>query len=276
MRSTSGGRPDRPRRPARRRRRPSSGFSEAPFSPANRSTTTGLRRRGQRAEGSGGCPARRGPAGGRRDLGPGRRGPPHHHAERHHRHRHVRHRRRPGRQRRTALGGQRTGDRDQRQDRWHHLLRRQPAHHAHARRREGRHRAARCRLRRRLRRGRGGARRIGDMRGRRRSAARVHRSVRPASGRCGLRGRRLEAGAAAGPQPDRRGPGAGGVGRQGVLPGRCRPSPIGVGDLLTTSSTPGHAMRAADPARAFGAVLGKSLGRLTGGQGLVPVLVALQ
>jgi hypothetical protein len=51
---------------------------------------------------------------------------------------------------------------------------------------------------------------------------------------------------------------------------------IDVGDLLTTSPTPGHAMRAADPARAFGAVLGKALGELTSGRGLLPVLVTLQ
>lgn len=51
---------------------------------------------------------------------------------------------------------------------------------------------------------------------------------------------------------------------------------IEVGDLLTTSPTPGHAMRAADPARAFGAVLGKALGELRSGRGLLPVLVTLQ
>jgi hypothetical protein len=51
---------------------------------------------------------------------------------------------------------------------------------------------------------------------------------------------------------------------------------IQVGDLLTTSATPGHAMKATDPARAFGAVLGKALQRLTSGQALLPVLVALQ
>lgn len=51
---------------------------------------------------------------------------------------------------------------------------------------------------------------------------------------------------------------------------------IDVGDLLTTSDTPGHAMKASDPARAFGAVLGKSLGTLRSGTGLVPVLIALQ
>ena len=51
---------------------------------------------------------------------------------------------------------------------------------------------------------------------------------------------------------------------------------VEVGDLLTTSATPGHAMRASDCARAFGAVIGKALGRLDTGSGLVPVLVALQ
>jgi hypothetical protein len=52
--------------------------------------------------------------------------------------------------------------------------------------------------------------------------------------------------------------------------------PIAVGDLLTTSPTPGHAMRASDPVRAFGAVIGKSLSRLSSGRGLIPILVALQ
>jgi hypothetical protein len=56
----------------------------------------------------------------------------------------------------------------------------------------------------------------------------------------------------------------------------ARSTPIEVGDLLTTSSTSGHAMKAADPFKAFGAVLGKALRPLKGGQGLIPVLVALQ
>ncbi|MBS1811300.1 MAG: hypothetical protein JST84_24260 [Acidobacteria bacterium] len=51
---------------------------------------------------------------------------------------------------------------------------------------------------------------------------------------------------------------------------------IKVGDLLTTSPTPGHAMRADDPLKAFGAVLGKALKPLRTGQGLIPILVALQ
>jgi hypothetical protein len=53
-------------------------------------------------------------------------------------------------------------------------------------------------------------------------------------------------------------------------------APIEIGDLLTTSSTPGHAMKASDPSQAFGAVLGKALRPLSEGQGLVPILVALQ
>lgn len=52
--------------------------------------------------------------------------------------------------------------------------------------------------------------------------------------------------------------------------------PIEPGDLVTTSSIPGHAMRATDRERAFGAVLGKALGRLNAETGLVLVLVNLQ
>jgi hypothetical protein len=51
---------------------------------------------------------------------------------------------------------------------------------------------------------------------------------------------------------------------------------IAVGDLLTSSSVAGHAMKASDPVHAFGAVLGKALGALESGRGLIPVLVALQ
>lgn len=50
---------------------------------------------------------------------------------------------------------------------------------------------------------------------------------------------------------------------------------IAPGDLLTTSSTPGAAMRA-DPSRAAGAVLGKAMTALAKGRGLVLVLVSLQ
>jgi hypothetical protein len=53
-------------------------------------------------------------------------------------------------------------------------------------------------------------------------------------------------------------------------------SPVAVGDLLTTSPTLGHAMRATDPNQAFGATIGKALSPLASDTGLVPILVALQ
>jgi hypothetical protein len=48
------------------------------------------------------------------------------------------------------------------------------------------------------------------------------------------------------------------------------------GDLLTTSETPGHAMKVSDQAKAQGAILGKAMGALGEGTGLVLVLVSLQ
>lgn len=51
---------------------------------------------------------------------------------------------------------------------------------------------------------------------------------------------------------------------------------IAVGDLLTTAKRPGHAMKAADRTRAFGAVIGKALRPLVEGQNMIPILVALQ
>jgi hypothetical protein len=53
-------------------------------------------------------------------------------------------------------------------------------------------------------------------------------------------------------------------------------SAIAVGDLLTTSATPGHAMKAIDPLKAFGSVIGKALCPLNAGQGMIPILIALQ
>lgn len=53
-------------------------------------------------------------------------------------------------------------------------------------------------------------------------------------------------------------------------------SPVQIGDLLTTSSTPGHAMKAVDSVKAFGAVIGKALAPLKCGCGMIPILVALQ
>lgn len=52
--------------------------------------------------------------------------------------------------------------------------------------------------------------------------------------------------------------------------------PIEPGDLLTTSSTPGRAMKAADHAQAQGAILGKAMTPLPDGDGMVLVLVTLQ
>jgi hypothetical protein len=51
---------------------------------------------------------------------------------------------------------------------------------------------------------------------------------------------------------------------------------IEVGDLLTTSGTPGHAMKAADAVKAQGAIIGKAMTSLKEGKGLVLVLVTLQ
>ena len=49
------------------------------------------------------------------------------------------------------------------------------------------------------------------------------------------------------------------------------------GDLLTTSDLPGHAMKASDPSRAHGTVIGKAMTRLEKGKtGMVLVLVNLQ
>lgn len=50
-------------------------------------------------------------------------------------------------------------------------------------------------------------------------------------------------------------------------------APVRMGDLLTTSSVPGHAMKAVDPVRSFGSVIGKALQPLASGRDLVPILV---
>jgi hypothetical protein len=64
----------------------------------------------------------------------------------------------------------------------------------------------------------------------------------------------------------------------GIVP--CKVSaengPIQVGDLLVTSSTPGHAMRGTDRGRMLGAVVGKALEPLPQGTGVIQVLVTLQ
>jgi hypothetical protein len=52
--------------------------------------------------------------------------------------------------------------------------------------------------------------------------------------------------------------------------------PIRAGDLLTTSETPGHAMKALSARRAAGAVIGKALEDLDKGTGVIQVLVTLR
>lgn len=51
---------------------------------------------------------------------------------------------------------------------------------------------------------------------------------------------------------------------------------IAPGDMLTSSDTPGHAMRATDTARRDGAVIGKAMSSLKSGKGFVLVLVSLK
>ena len=51
---------------------------------------------------------------------------------------------------------------------------------------------------------------------------------------------------------------------------------IEVGDLITTSPRKGYAMKADDPYKSFGAVIGKALADFPNGHGMLPILVALQ
>ncbi|MGH9937532.1 MAG: hypothetical protein ACREAM_14890, partial [Blastocatellia bacterium] len=48
------------------------------------------------------------------------------------------------------------------------------------------------------------------------------------------------------------------------------------GDMLTTSATPGHAMKAIDASKAQGAIIGKAMTGLKRGKGLVLTLVTLR
>jgi hypothetical protein len=52
--------------------------------------------------------------------------------------------------------------------------------------------------------------------------------------------------------------------------------PIKVGDLLVASSTLGRAMKGTDRSQMLGAVIGKALGSLDSGTGVIEVLVTLQ
>jgi hypothetical protein len=71
-------------------------------------------------------------------------------------------------------------------------------------------------------------------------------------------------------------PGEAMVAVAGIVPCNVDTSngPILEGDLLTTSSRPGYAMKAADPK--IGTILGKAMGTLESGTGTIEVLVTLQ
>jgi len=58
------------------------------------------------------------------------------------------------------------------------------------------------------------------------------------------------------------------------LQGYARYSSFEIGDLLTTSVTKEHVMKAQDPMKAFRAVIGKALNSMIDGVGMIPVLVA--
>jgi hypothetical protein len=51
---------------------------------------------------------------------------------------------------------------------------------------------------------------------------------------------------------------------------------IDPGDMLTTSSVLGHAMKAAEPTKLVGAVIGKALAPLRGRRGLIPIIIMLR
>jgi len=56
----------------------------------------------------------------------------------------------------------------------------------------------------------------------------------------------------------------------------ARYSPIEAGDLLTSSTTPGHAMASRDPLKGIGSTIGKALAACHDGCGLIPILVTLR
>ncbi len=51
---------------------------------------------------------------------------------------------------------------------------------------------------------------------------------------------------------------------------------VDIGDLLTTSITPGHAMKVGNLEQAAGAIVAKALGKLRQGTGIIPVLLGLR
>jgi hypothetical protein len=64
----------------------------------------------------------------------------------------------------------------------------------------------------------------------------------------------------------------------GIVPTKvsAENGPIRRGDLLVTSSTVGYAMKGTDRSRMLGAVVGKAMGNLESGKGVIEVLVTLQ
>jgi hypothetical protein len=64
----------------------------------------------------------------------------------------------------------------------------------------------------------------------------------------------------------------------GIVPTKvtAENGPIHRGDLLVTSSTTGYAMKGTDRSRLVGAVIGKAMGSLETGTGVIEVLVTLQ
>jgi hypothetical protein len=52
--------------------------------------------------------------------------------------------------------------------------------------------------------------------------------------------------------------------------------PVKAGDLLVTSSLPGHAMKGTDKSKMLGAVVGEALQSIETGTGIIQVLVTLQ
>ncbi len=64
----------------------------------------------------------------------------------------------------------------------------------------------------------------------------------------------------------------------GIVPTKvsAENGPIKAGDLLVSSSTLGYAMKGTDRSRMLGAVIGKALGHLDSGTGVIEVVVTLQ
>jgi hypothetical protein len=64
----------------------------------------------------------------------------------------------------------------------------------------------------------------------------------------------------------------------GIVPTKvtAENGPIHRGDLLVTSSMGGYAMKGTDRTRLVGAVIGKAMGSLDSGDGVIEVLVTLQ